>query len=487
MIVGAGAGGSTLAQRLAPPRLADRDPRVRPVLGPRPRLGLRRGRPHKLYWTAPRVIGGDDPVELGKNNSGHGVGGSMIHYAGYTPRFHPSDFEVRTPRRRRRRLADRLRGPQAALRARRARAAGRRPGLAVGRPAPLPARRRTRSPAAADEARAGASRAGIEMRVGPVGDPQRHLRQPAALHLPRLLPAGLQGQRQGLAVGHPPARRDRARRRGPRRLPRRPRRDRRERALHRRRLHARRPRALPARRRGRASAGYSIETPRLLLNSTSARFPHGLGNDARPGRALRHGPGRAAGRRPLPRAAAPVQGAAAGDLARSSSTRPTRRAGFARGFSIQTVGPLPIGWAEHVLADGHWGHALREYMRDYNHWTTLGVLCELLPQPDNRVTLADEHDRARHAGRAHGLHRSATTTARTSPTAKHGARAHLGGGRRAGHAGDRPLRAPRRRLPHGHLARGQRDRRRPPRLGDPRTSSSATAASCRPRERPTRR
>ena len=51
---------------------------------------------HKLYWTAPRVIGGEDPVELGKNNSGHGVGGSMIHYAGYTPRFHPSDFETRT-------------------------------------------------------------------------------------------------------------------------------------------------------------------------------------------------------------------------------------------------------------------------------------------------------------------------------------------------------------------------------------------------------
>ena len=66
--------------------------------------------------------------------------------------------------------------------------------------------------------------------------------------------------------------------------------------------------------------------------------------------------------------------------------------GFARGFSIQTVSPLPIGWAEHVLADGHWGRALREYMRDYNHWATIGVLNELLPHPDNRVTLADETD-----------------------------------------------------------------------------------------------
>jgi len=69
-------------------------------------------------------------------------------------------------------------------------------------------------------------------------------------------------------------------------------------------------------------------------------------------------------------------------------TDPTR--GFARGFSIQTVGPLPIEWAQHVLADGHWGPALREYMRDYNHWYTLGILSELLPLAENRVTLDPE-------------------------------------------------------------------------------------------------
>jgi choline dehydrogenase-like flavoprotein len=32
-------------------------------------------------------------------------------------------------------------------------------------------------------------------------------------------------------------------------------------------------------------------------------------------------------------------------------------------------------------------------MRDYVHWSCLGALCEFLPQPDNRVTLADETDR----------------------------------------------------------------------------------------------
>jgi choline dehydrogenase-like flavoprotein len=66
---------------------------------------------------------------------------------------------------------------------------------------------------------------------------------------------------------------------------------------------------------------------------------------------------------------------------------------YKRGFSIQTVSPLPITWSEHVSAQGHWGETLREYMRDYVHWATLGALCEFLPLPGNRVTLADEKDR----------------------------------------------------------------------------------------------
>ncbi len=45
-----------------------------------------------------------------------------------------------------------------------------------------------------------------------------------------------------------------------------------------------------------------------------------------------------------------------------------------------------------MLADGHRGAALREYMRDYNHWTVLGTLCELLPRAENRVTLPDQTD-----------------------------------------------------------------------------------------------
>jgi choline dehydrogenase-like flavoprotein len=138
-------------------------------------------------------------------------------------------------------------------------------------------------------------------------------------------------------------------------------------------------------------SGYSIETPRLLLNSASARFPRGLGNDHdQVGRyVMVQGAPQVAGRfpEPLRQYKAPPPEISSEQFYETDEAR-----GFARGFSIQTVGPLPIAWAEHVLADGHWGHALREYMRDYNHWTTLGLLCELLPQPGNRVTLAGETD-----------------------------------------------------------------------------------------------
>jgi choline dehydrogenase-like flavoprotein len=51
---------------------------------------------HQLYWTDPRVTGGSDPLALGANNCGRGVGGGSVHWAAFTPRLHPSDFEVYT-------------------------------------------------------------------------------------------------------------------------------------------------------------------------------------------------------------------------------------------------------------------------------------------------------------------------------------------------------------------------------------------------------
>jgi choline dehydrogenase-like flavoprotein len=140
-----------------------------------------------------------------------------------------------------------------------------------------------------------------------------------------------------------------------------------------------------------AVCGYAIETPRLLLNSTSRRHPNGLGNnnDLVGRYVMVQGATQTAARFPelLRMYKAPPP-----EISSEQFYETDERRGFARGFSIQTIAPLPIGWGEHVLAEGHWGQSLREYMRDYNHWTVLGILAEFLPLPENRVTLADEKD-----------------------------------------------------------------------------------------------
>jgi choline dehydrogenase-like flavoprotein len=141
-----------------------------------------------------------------------------------------------------------------------------------------------------------------------------------------------------------------------------------------------------------AVAGYSIETPRLLLNSANNLFPEGLCNDHDlVGRYLMvQGAPQTAGRyaREVRPYKAPPPEVSTEQFYETDPSKP-----YQRGFSIQCVSPLPITFAEHVAAQGHWGAVLREYMRDYVHWSTLGALCEFLPQPGNRVTLADEKDR----------------------------------------------------------------------------------------------
>ena len=337
---------------------------------------------HHIYWTDKRIIGGEDPVELGKNNSGHGVGGSMVHYAGYTPRFHPSDFETETLdgvgkdwpitywdlKRHYERLEHELpvagqdwpwgdphtypHGPHP-LSAALARVAGR-------------ARLRHR-----DARRAGGHR-------------QRHVRQQAALHLPRLLPAGCKvNAKASPLVTHVPdaiehgaeIRADSMVTRietdgGP---------------LHRRHVRARGGRERFQRAAAVAVAGYSIETPRLHAQLRPLR------ERERPGGPLHHGPGRAAGGRPLPGAMHMYKGPPP-EVSSEQFYETDESRGFARGFSIQTVGPLPIGWAEHVLAEGHWGRRCASTCATTTTGACSGCCASCCRMPENRVTLADEQD-----------------------------------------------------------------------------------------------
>ena len=397
VIVGAGAGGSTLAQRLARRGWRIVILEAGPFWDPDADWVSDEAGSHKLFWTDERVTGGQDPVELGKNNSGRGVGGSMVHYAGYCPRFHPSDFEVRTQdgvgadwpisygdlKRHYERLELEL--PVAGE------------SWPWGHPHSYP---HTAHPIAggAELSREAARRLGIEMRVGPVGitngsfgnRPHCIYRgfclqackvnakaSPLITHVPDAIEHGVE-VRADCMVTAVEVNDDTGRVTGV--------------------SYVENDASGGRQRFQRADAvvvaGYSIETPRLLLNSTSRRFPRGLGNTADQ-----------VGRYVMVQGAPQVAGRFAEEMRMYKApppeisseqfyeTDPTR--GFARGFSIQTVGPLPIEWAAHVLADGHWGRALREYMRDYNHWYTLGILSELLPLPENRVTL-DPDVRDRH-------------------------------------------------------------------------------------------
>ena len=93
-VVGCGAGGSVLLQRLARKGWRAVGLDAGPFWDPDADWVSDEAGSHHLYWTEPRVISGTDPIPMGSNNSGRGVGGSMVHYAGYTPRFHPSDFST---------------------------------------------------------------------------------------------------------------------------------------------------------------------------------------------------------------------------------------------------------------------------------------------------------------------------------------------------------------------------------------------------------
>ncbi len=392
VVVGAGAGGSVLAQRLARPGWRVVIIEAGPFWHPDEDWVSDEAGSHQLYWTQKRIIGGSDPIEMGKNNSGRGVGGSMVHYAGYCPRFHPSDFQTHT-----------LDGVGAdwpityeEIRAQYETVERELPVAGQdwpwGHPHTYPFSPHPISEAASVLWR-GAHKLGIKMRVGPVGivngtfgnRPHCIYRgyclqgckvnakaSPYVTHLPDALAhqveirAGCMAARVEIDPGSRRAVGVTYIKEGERveRL---------------------------QRAKVVALAGYSIETPRLLFNSATQGFPYGLcNNEDQVGRyVMVQGASQTAGRFPeeLRMYKAPPPEVSSEDFYETDRGR-----GFARGFSIQTVSPMPIGWAEHVLADGHWGRALREYMRDYNHWSTVGVLNELLAQPDNRVTLAEETD-----------------------------------------------------------------------------------------------
>ena len=92
-IVGAGAGGATLACRLAETGFSvvcfDAGPYWRPLED----FASDESEQQKLYWTDDRITDGADPIALGGNNSGRGVGGSTVHFSMISLRWRPEWFK----------------------------------------------------------------------------------------------------------------------------------------------------------------------------------------------------------------------------------------------------------------------------------------------------------------------------------------------------------------------------------------------------------
>ncbi|WP_062220371.1 GMC family oxidoreductase [Aureimonas sp. D3] len=93
VVIGTGAGGSPLLARLAAAGLrvvaleagSNRDPRE---------YAADEAMSSDLYWMDERVSGGSMPEAFGANNSGVGVGGSMLHWGAFVPRADARDLRL---------------------------------------------------------------------------------------------------------------------------------------------------------------------------------------------------------------------------------------------------------------------------------------------------------------------------------------------------------------------------------------------------------
>lgn len=348
---------------------------------------------HKLYWTDLRITGGEDPLALGENNSGKGVGGGSVHWAAFAPRFHPSDFRVYTddgvgsdwP------ISYEDVKPYYELLEREMPVAG--PAhFPWGDPHGYPY-----GPHPVGEVGnvliKGCTKLGIPVVAGgPIailsgsrGDRPHCIYRGYCIqgckvgakastlitHVPEALRYGVEIRDRSMAFRISTGRKTRV-----------------NGVLYyddEGREHFQRAKAVIV-------SGYAIETPRLLLNSACPGHEAGLANASD-----------TVGRYLMAQAGNVLLGRFS-ELIRMYKTPPAHSMtehfyetdpdrGFARGFAIQTVAPLPIAFAKQMMkAKGAWGWGMRRVLMDYNHWATLGVLGEILPWPENRVQLAEEKD-----------------------------------------------------------------------------------------------
>ena len=391
-IVGTGAGGGTLAYKLASSGFRvvafDAGPFWRPLED----FASDEKEQQKLYWRDERIVAGVDPIQLGANNSGRGVGGSTVHFSMLMPRFRPEWFKARSV------LGYGVDWPCSwdemepyydeteEM-------------LQVSGPLSYPwGRRRSRYPRRAHELNAaaivlvrGCERLGVPWSAAPVAtlSSPRGLAHPCVYRgfcvigcstnakqsvlvtwIPRAIDAGAE-IRDLARVGRIEID-DSQRAKG---------------------VHYYRQRQWRFQRaRHVVVAGYSIETPRLLLNSVCPQCPNGAANSSG-----------LVGKYLMVHSNHGVFGEMEDEI-RWYKAPPSLAVtehwnytddgkDFRGGYLVASQGPLVREWAIKVaLSKGRWGMDLRQEMTLYNHMAGLKMVGEVEPAESNRVELADETD-----------------------------------------------------------------------------------------------
>jgi choline dehydrogenase-like flavoprotein len=95
VVIGLGAGGAPLLARLAQAGLKVVALEAGPWHNPEKDFATDERAQDFLFWNDERLAAGADPLAMGKNNSGTGVGGSTLHYTAYTPRPLPDDLHLK--------------------------------------------------------------------------------------------------------------------------------------------------------------------------------------------------------------------------------------------------------------------------------------------------------------------------------------------------------------------------------------------------------
>jgi choline dehydrogenase-like flavoprotein len=392
VIVGTGAGGGTLACKLAEAGFSVLALDAGPFWRPLEDFASDEEEQSKLYWTDERIVDGENPLQLGSNNSGKSVGGSTVHFAMVSLRFRPEWFKSRTllgygadwPLDWREmwnyygevEQALKIAGPvtypwgpkrpRYPYRAHELNAAAKV--LAIG--ADAMGIEWTETPLATLSTPRGASPPCVYRGFCTLGCSTNAKQSALITWIPRAIRAGaevrdlamvgrIETNAAGLATG-----------------------------VH----YVREGRWRFQRAKNVVVAGYAIETPRLLLLSANAQFPDGLANSSGlVGRNLTV-QGNQAVWGIHPREIRSYKGPPSLAITEHWNYEDHGK-DFFGGYAYMSQGPLPVLWGRtQAEARGLWGEALRDEMQRYNHSVGLKVVSEYMPQERNGVTLAEATD-----------------------------------------------------------------------------------------------